>query len=94
MLSTAAKHTILNHINAGGVREFLLIATETEVSRFKKLFGDGHAWGINIQYRVQHKATGIAEAFIIGACFIDGQSCVLILGDNIFYGVSIGDLFA
>ena len=82
----------LTTLMLGGVREFLLIAAETEVSRFKKLFGDGHSWGINIQYTVQNKATGIAEAFIIGASFIDGQSCVLILGDNIFYGVGIGDL--
>ena len=64
----------LTTLMLGGVREFLLIATETEVSRFKKLFGDGHSWGINIQYTVQQKATGIAEAFIIGASFIDGQS--------------------
>jgi len=82
----------LTTLMLGGVREFLLIAAETEVSRFKKLFGDGHSWGINIQYTVQRKATGIAKAFIIGASFIDGQSCVLILGDNIFYGVGIGDL--
>lgn len=82
----------LTTLMLAGVRDFLLIATEMEISRFKKLFDDGRSWGINIQYTVQHKAGGIAEALIIGASFLDGQSCALILGDNIFYGVGIGDL--
>jgi glucose-1-phosphate thymidylyltransferase len=82
----------LTTLMLAGIREYLLIATESEISRFKRLFGSGNVWGINIQYAVQHEAKGIAEAFLIGASFIKGQECVLILGDNIFYGVGIGDV--
>jgi glucose-1-phosphate thymidylyltransferase len=82
----------LTTLMLAGIREYLLIATASEISRFKRLFGSGNAWGISIQYAVQREAKGIAEAFLIGAGFIEGHDCVLILGDNIFYGVGIGDV--
>jgi len=69
-----------------GVREILLISTPEDTPRFQDLFGDGQALGLNITYRVQPRPEGIAQAFLIGEDFIDGNSVVLILGDNVFYG--------
>ncbi|MBO8219520.1 glucose-1-phosphate thymidylyltransferase [Prochlorococcus marinus str. MU1416] len=68
------------------IRDILLITTEFDVFRFKKLLGNGNKWGLNISYAVQNKPNGIAEAFIIGEKFINNENCALILGDNIFYG--------
>jgi glucose-1-phosphate thymidylyltransferase len=70
-----------------GVTEILLISTPDDTPRFRDLLGDGRALGLNITYRVQPKPEGIAQAFLIGEDFIDGDSVVLILGDNVFYGV-------
>ncbi len=75
-----------------GIREILLIASASEVRRFQSLIGDGSQWGIGIQYAVQHKPDGIAEAFLVGEKFIDGRGCALILGDNVFYGVGLAEL--
>ena len=68
------------------IRDILLITTEFDLLRFKKLLGDGKKWGLNISYAVQKQPNGIAEAFIIGENFIKNENCALILGDNIFYG--------
>ncbi len=70
-----------------GVTEILLISTPTDTPKFKDLLGDGHALGLNISYLVQQKPEGIAQAFLIGEDFIGNDSVVLILGDNVFYGV-------
>ena len=67
-----------------GIREILLISTPVDTPRFESLLGDGSSWGISIQYAVQAEPRGIAEAFLVGADFISGDSVALILGDNIF----------
>ncbi len=69
-----------------GITDLLLISTPHDVSRFEDLLGDGSSWGISIRYAVQPEPKGIAQAFLVGADFIDGSPVTLILGDNIFYG--------
>jgi glucose-1-phosphate thymidylyltransferase len=68
-----------------GIREICLICMEHELARFELLLGNGHQWGITIEYRTQSRAGGIAEVFIIADDFIADDSICLILGDNIFY---------
>ena len=73
------------------IRNILLISTPYDVDSYRKLLGDGQRYGINIDYAIQEKPDGIAQAFIIGEEFI-GDSCVsLVLGDNIFYGQHFSD---
>jgi glucose-1-phosphate thymidylyltransferase len=69
-----------------GIRDVLIISTPSDTPRFEALLGDGSRWGIQLTYRVQPKPSGIAQAFIIGGEFINGEPVCLILGDNIFYG--------
>jgi glucose-1-phosphate thymidylyltransferase len=69
-----------------GIREILLVSTPQDLPRFEALLGDGHVWGIDIQYAEQPRPEGIAQALLIGADFIDGDAVALILGDNIFHG--------
>lgn len=70
-----------------GITDVLIISTPDDTPMIQKLLGDGHHFGMNISYKVQPKPEGIAQAFIVGEEFIDGDPVVLILGDNIFYGV-------
>jgi len=69
-----------------GIKDILLITTPLEIESYKRLLGDGSDFGISISYEIQQEPKGLAEAFIIGEAFIDGEGVALILGDNIFYG--------
>jgi len=69
-----------------GIREILLITTPEDVGKFQALLGDGSQFGIELQYKVQVKPEGIAQAFLVGEAFLANSACALVLGDNIFYG--------
>ena len=74
-----------------GIREILIITTPRDLQSFKDLLGDGSQFGASFTYLVQSKPRGLAEAFILGENFIGEDSCALILGDNIFHGVGLGN---
>ena len=69
-----------------GIRDILIITTPEDSAQFQHLLGDGSDWGINIQYAIQPKPEGLAQAFLIGADFVGHSPSTLILGDNIYYG--------
>lgn len=75
-----------------GIKDVLIITNSRDNKVFKELLGDGYQWGINLEYKIQEKPNGIAEAFIIGEEFIGDSNVALILGDNLFYGGNLKEI--
>ncbi len=82
----------LSTLMRAGIREILVITTPEHANAFRRLLGDGAPLGLDLQYATQEKPEGIAQAFLIGAEFLGGESAALALGDNIFYGHGLKDV--
>ena len=76
----------LSTLMLAGVKDILIITKIEDIDKFKNILGNGDCFGINLQYEIQEKPEGLAQAFLIGESFLDGSPSILILGDNLFYG--------
>ncbi len=81
----------LSVLMLSGIRDILIITTPHDSQQFQQLLGDGRKWGLNIQYAIQPKPEGLAQAFIIGREFVGNDPVTLILGDNIYYGEGLSE---
>ncbi len=84
----------LSVLMQAGINDILIITTSEDQSNFKRLLGDGKDLGINLSYIVQPSPDGLAQAFLLGEEFINGETCAMILGDNIFYGNGLAELLS
>ena len=82
----------LSTLMLAGIQEILIISTPRDIPVFEEILGNGHQLGLQLSYAVQERPNGLAEAFLIGASFIDGDPVALVLGDNIFYGTSFSTM--
>ena len=82
----------LSTLMQAGIRNILIISTPEDLPRFEALFGDGSSFGIKLSYKVQPSPDGLAQAFLLGEDFIDGDACAMVLGDNIFHGSGFAQL--